>query len=421
MDVTTKKLTDIIPYAGNAKKHDKRQIANVAESIRQYGFVQPIVIDRDGVIAIGHCRALAAKKLGMEEVPCVCVDDLTPEQVDALRLVDNKSNESEWDFDLLAQQIPKLDLSGFDFDWGFPQEEHKKEEIESYSLRDLFILPPFSVLDGRTGEWQDRKKKWLEQGIDSARGRADNLTGSPKAEYTTGTCENMAPGTSVFDPVLCEIAYKWFCPTGGSIIDPFAGGSVRGLVATHLGYEYTGIDIRSEQIEENKKQADQTRLGSPEWICGDSMSIKSLVDGRQFDMVFSCPPYADLEVYSDNPKDISNMDYPDFLSSYREIIKNSVDLLKDDRFAVFVVGDIRGKKGFYRDFVSDTKKAFIDCGALLYNEIIKIDPNGTAGMRAKKVFTTRKCVKIHQNMLVFYKGDPKNIKHNYGDIEIPQF
>lgn len=129
MDATSRNLSDLVPYAGNAKKHDKRQIANVAESIRQYGFVQPIVIDRDGVIVIGHCRALAAKKLGMEEVPCVCVDDLTPEQVDALRLVDNKSNESEWDFDLLAEKIPELDLSGFDFDWGLP-EEQQNEVVE---------------------------------------------------------------------------------------------------------------------------------------------------------------------------------------------------------------------------------------------------------------------------------------------------
>ena len=85
MDITNKKLADIIPYAKNAKKHSKVQINNVAESIRQYGFVQPIVIDCSGVIVIGHCRALAAQKLGMEEVPCVCVDDLTPEQVNALR------------------------------------------------------------------------------------------------------------------------------------------------------------------------------------------------------------------------------------------------------------------------------------------------------------------------------------------------
>ena len=121
MEITNKRIADIIPYAANAKKHDKRQINNVAESIKQYGFVQPIVIDRDGVIVIGHCRALAAKKLGMQEVPCVCVDDLTPEQVNALRLVDNKSNESDWDFDLLADEIPGLDLSAFDFDWGLPE------------------------------------------------------------------------------------------------------------------------------------------------------------------------------------------------------------------------------------------------------------------------------------------------------------
>lgn len=122
MEVKNRKLSSITAYGKNAKKHDKTQINNVAESIKQYGFVQPIVIDRDGVIVIGHCRALAAKKLGMEEVPCVCVDDLTPEQVNALRLVDNKSNESDWDFDLLADELPGLDLSAFDFEWGLRDE-----------------------------------------------------------------------------------------------------------------------------------------------------------------------------------------------------------------------------------------------------------------------------------------------------------
>ena len=123
MQVTLKKLAEIQPYEKNAKKHDARQIKNVAESIKQYGFVQPIVIDKDGIIVIGHCRALAAKKLGIKEVPCVCVNDLTPEQVDALRLVDNKSNESDWDFDLLADELPGLDLSAFDFDWGLPEDQ----------------------------------------------------------------------------------------------------------------------------------------------------------------------------------------------------------------------------------------------------------------------------------------------------------
>ena len=130
MEIKNKRIADIIPYAANAKKHDKRQINNVAESIKQYGFVQPIVIDRDGVIVIGHCRALAAKKLGMQEVPCVCVDDLTPEQVNALRLVDNKSNESEWDFDILPDELAELDLSAFDFDFGVSLDEDDTETKE---------------------------------------------------------------------------------------------------------------------------------------------------------------------------------------------------------------------------------------------------------------------------------------------------
>lgn len=117
-----RRLAELVPYAANAKKHDARQVANVAESIRQFGFVQPVVVDRDGVIVIGHCRALAAEKLGMVELPCVCVDDLTPEQVNALRLVDNKTNESPWDLDLLADELPGLDLSGFDLEWDLPDE-----------------------------------------------------------------------------------------------------------------------------------------------------------------------------------------------------------------------------------------------------------------------------------------------------------
>ena len=140
MNVVYKKLREITPYDKNAKKHDKTQIANVAESIKQYGFVQPIVIDRDGVIVIGHCRALAAKKLGMKEVPCVCVDDLTPEQVNALRLVDNKSNESDWDFDLLKDELPELDLSDFDFDFDFGLEADG-EDYSPDEFGDEFSLP----------------------------------------------------------------------------------------------------------------------------------------------------------------------------------------------------------------------------------------------------------------------------------------
>ena len=138
MKIANRNLAELTPYAGNAKKHDSTQIANVAESIKQFGFVQPIVIDRDGVIVIGHCRALAAKKLGMKEVPCVCVDDLTPEQVNALRIVDNKSNESPWDLDILPDELAELDFSGFDFDFGL---EDDGVDCSPDEFSDEFSLP----------------------------------------------------------------------------------------------------------------------------------------------------------------------------------------------------------------------------------------------------------------------------------------
>ena len=130
MKVTEISVKDLKPYAKNTKKHDKTQIANVAESIKQYGFVQPIVIDKDNVVVIGHCRLLAAKQLNMKEVPCVCVEDLTEEQVRALRIVDNKSNESEWDYGFLADELSELDLSDFDFDFGIEDEEEETEIVE---------------------------------------------------------------------------------------------------------------------------------------------------------------------------------------------------------------------------------------------------------------------------------------------------
>ena len=130
MEIMNIKTELLVPYNKNTKKHDKTQINNVAESIKQYGFVQPIVIDKDNVVVIGHCRLLAAKKLKMKEVPCVCVEDLTEEQVKALRIVDNKSNESEWDFDFLADELAEIDLSAFDFDFGIEDEEEETEIVE---------------------------------------------------------------------------------------------------------------------------------------------------------------------------------------------------------------------------------------------------------------------------------------------------
>lgn len=129
MNIKNIAVKDLIPYEKNTKKHDDVQINNVAESIKQYGFVQPIVIDKNNVVVIGHCRLLAAKKLKMADVPCVCVEDLTEEQVRKLRIIDNKSNESDWDLDFLNEELLDLDFSDFNFDFGIDTDAEEETEI----------------------------------------------------------------------------------------------------------------------------------------------------------------------------------------------------------------------------------------------------------------------------------------------------
>jgi len=254
--------------------------------------------------------------------------------------------------------------------------------------------------------------------------KRSNITGAPKKpDWATGTgTENMAPGTSIFDPVICELVYRWFCPLNGVIIDPFAGGSVRGIVASKLERQYIGCELRSEQVEANRVQGDLLCADDnypPIWHNIDSRNIAKTCHDVKADLVFSCPPYADLEVYSDNPLDLSTLDYKDFVEQYRLIISESVSLLNPDRFSCFVVGDVRDKKGFYHNFVGDTINAFQDCGCTLYNEAILVTSVGSLPIRAGKQFSSgRKLGKTHQNVLVFFNGNPKNIREIYGDVDV---
>ena len=290
-------------------------------------------------------------------------------------------------------------------------------------LEDKFGVPPFSILDTKQKYWTDRKKEWLSVGIDSELGR--NALSIKTQEWVnkkelTGLASKQS-GVSIFDPVLCELLYKWFCPPRGKILDPFAGGSVRGIVASVFGYIYTGVDLRQEQIEANNKNIEKLSINlpiKPKWICGDSVNIDS-INGR-YDMIMSCPPYHDLEKYSENPNDLSNMDYDTFIKKYREIIKKSTSMLNDNRFAVFVVGEIRDKKGFYKNFVGDTIQAFLDAGMMFYNDMIIYNQFGSLPIRVSGQFlSNRKIGKVHQNVLVFYKGDVKMIKPM--DIEANKF
>lgn len=281
-------------------------------------------------------------------------------------------------------------------------------------LQELYLCPPVSVFDTKQGYWQKRKKEWRTTGLHGQDGRNDAIMIGGKGLKNLGqkTSTHLS-GTSVFDPVLCEVVYNWYCTKGGIVFDPFAGGPTRGVVAELLGHAYIGIDLSERQVDANQINADLLGV-CPVWHCDDSRNADRYMDDGTADLVFTCPPYYNLERYSTHPLDLSNMNYKDFSAAYREIIAISCRKLKQDRFAVFVVGDIRDSKGAYRDFIGLTKQAFFDQGLYLYNEAILLEPYGTAPLRAGLLFRTmRKTVKVHQNVLVFYKGKIPEIRRNY--------
>lgn len=324
------------------------------------------------------------------------------------------------------------------------------------------VSPPISVFDARSGDWQARKRWWISIGIKSEVGRGDNALGfsdtvrksgkQRQKNFINGTlfrsdsgCDpafykqkkewefrlgrklstgefqekyykhieedsQIASGTSIFDPVLCEHLYSWFCPERGQIVDPFCGGSVRGIVAAKLGRRYWGCDLRQEQVDANVVQA---KAICPEavgnglsWVCGDS--IQTLGAAPPADFLFSCPPYGSLEKYGEDPRDLANMTPGAFDECHGTIIRKACERLKNNRFACWVVAEYRVADGSYAGFVPNTIFWFENAGLRLYNEAILLTPMGSLPIRMCKQFeVSRKLGKSHQNILIFVKGDWK--------------
>ena len=449
MTIETLSTASLVPYARNAKKHDASQVAKLAGSIREFGFNNPVLIDKDNGIIAGHGRIMAAQSLGLETVPCIRLGHLSETQRRAYILADNRLAEigGGWDEEMLKLELADLAALGLDVtELGFDELPADMQEAADLAdakktLSEKFGVPPFTVLNAREGWWQDRKRAWLALGIKSEEGRGDD-TGSDtggllmkswtshpefykqktlkekelgrqietsdflKNHFIKPVNDSYSSGTSIFDPVLCELAYRWFSPEGGIILDPFAGGSVRGIVASHCGRQYVGMDLREEQVQANRSQANVAQDPQPVWHCGDSRTIDHVCKDIKADMVFSCPPYADLEVYSEDPNDLSTLKYPEFKAAYFEIIQKACSLLKPNTFACFVVGDVRDKKGNYYNFVGDTVEAFRAAGLHYYNEAILVTAVGSLPIRAGRQFAaSRKLGKTHQNVLVFKKEE----------------
>lgn len=360
----------------------------------------------------------------------------------------------EWDMDALANEWDAEDLD----DWGLDVWQNKEWENgeasgatnskpANASLNDRFIVPPFSILDTRKGYWQDRKKKWRELIGDNGESRNDTLITSPEIKYKDlyqrtrqhreelgitfkeyldkyvpddvkerEASKVLSAGVSLLDPVMAEIVCRWFGQDNCKTFDCFAGDSVFGYVSAHLGNEFVGIELRPEQAQLNNERVEGM---TARYINDDGQNVAQHIAPDSQDLLFSCPPYFDLEKYSDLENDASNQDsYEDFIKILENAFKAAVGCLKDNRFAVIVVGDVRDKStGFYYDFCGDIKRIFKEAGMPLYNEIILVETGASTALRAGRYMESRKVAKMHQNILVFYKGKTKEIKNNFKKIE----
>lgn len=411
----------------NYRIHDENNKRIIGKSLDECGAGRSILADSSGEIIAGNGVFEQAQKRGIKtklvetdgsELVVVVRKDIAPgdEKRKLLALADNAASDtSTWNAELLRQDWEKQDAAEWGLDttpWECAPSEFRqagKEEVRA-KLADKFLVPPFSVLDTRKGYWQDRKQAWLKL--------TGNLTESK--EHVLGGAENMLSqindGSSNFDPVLAEICMRWFCLPEGRILDPFGGEQTKGVVAGALGYDYTAVEFRPEQVAINKAACAQ--YPNVHYYCGDSKDISKIVPNSGYDMCFTSPPYYDLEVYSND--DMSALGtYAEFMEQYRNIFAQCVQLLAENRFLVIKIGEIRDKKsGVYRNFVGDNIRLFMDLGLKYYNELALVNMCGTAPQRASKSFANRKMVKIHQNVLCFFKGDTKSIKEIYPQIEI---
>lgn len=188
LKIQYKPIADLIPYARNSRTHDEAQVAQIAASIREFGWTNPVLLDGNNGIIAGHGRVLAAQKLGETQVPTIELGHMSESQKRAYIIADNKlALNAGWDNEMLALEVADLKDAGYDLGLtGFSldelealnADEEKEKEVKG-NLSDRFLIPPFSVLNAREGWWQDRKRFWLSLGIKSELGRGEDGGASP--------------------------------------------------------------------------------------------------------------------------------------------------------------------------------------------------------------------------------------------------
>jgi hypothetical protein len=454
---TTVRVDQVQPHPQNPRQGD---VEVIAESIRENDFYGALIVhEPTGNILVGSHRWQAARTSGLAELPAFLID-CDEDRAKRIMAVDNRSSDlAGWNeaglVALLREMVPTpsgLAGSGFtDAALMRLVTDLSRRNEPGPTLADQFLVAPLDVLDGRRGWWQQRRKRWLSLGIKSELGRFE--AGEHRAAYQGGwrrldaqrhgtrsrqeeilgrrltkaelAAEERADvGVSVFDPVLCELAYRWFCPPGGAIVDPFAGGSVRGIVAALLGCAYHGNDLSARQVAANVEQAAELlprarAAGTCRWDTGDSAAWAPQLPEASADLVFTCPPYFDTEVYSSDPADLSQLGTAAFEDAYAAIMAGAARALRPDRFAVVVTGDSRGKDGHLRDLRGATIRAMAAAGCGYCSGAVHVTPVWSLASTAARQFKARRTLgRIHEDVLVFCKGSPSRAAKACGTVTV---
>lgn len=414
-------LGALIEHPSNPRRGDMDALAGPVET---NGFYGAIVAQRStGRVLAGNHRHRHLRANGVTRGPVIWLD-VDDDTAMRILLADNRTGDlAGYDDRTLADlltQMESLDGTGYT---GEDVEEilarlTAEQQPDGHPgviqpgdgtrLAERWIVPPLSVLDGRQGYWRDRKEAWntAYPALNDTTGRvnigAKHFTAladreDPVSKYVA---DRQGAKVSIFDPVLAEVAYHWWTRPDALIYDPFAGGPARGVVARHLGRRYHGQDIRPEQVKTNQALYPQW---ADSWVCADSTTTAP----PTCDFIFTCPPYGDLEVYSDNPGDISNKAWGEFCDLYREALRRAGASLATDRFASIVVGNYKDNRNL-RDMVTLTIEAMEAAGLTYYADTIQVMPVGVFAILSSGAFPkTRRPMNTHQYLLTFLKGNVK--------------
>jgi len=205
---------------------------------------------------------------------------------------------------------------------------------------------------------------------------------------------------SVFNPHLAQMILSAYCPKNAKIYDAFGGGGTRGYIATKMGFDYTGVELREEEFKRVKEQMKEWGINF-NFLLEDSTKF---IPDEKYDFAFTCPPYYDLEVYSNLENDLSNAKtYSEYLKMLEMVIKNIYACLKPNTFAVFVLGNFRNRKGELEHLNGDLINIAKKIGFKLWDELIWQGASNVALTRCGKFEKNRKSVRMHEYIVVLKK------------------